>query len=189
MKETMTDLEKLREIALDQHGYVTSAQAQKVGVKRASLTYLVNHDRLERVLRGVYRVPQVPYTEHDAKHLAILWADPDSAVLGYDTALAAYDVCDINPTKVHVVVDKGKRISRNGSEAYVVHKENLNQKDITWWEGMRVVRLAVALRQCIDLGLATHLAEQAIENAVSRGMLTSEQVDFIRQRLDARNND
>lgn len=184
----MTDLEKLREIALDQHGYVTSTQAQEVGVKRASLTYLVKHDRLERTLRGIYRVPQVPYTEHDAKHLAILWVDPDSAVLGYDTALATYDVCDINPMKVHVVVDKGKRINRSGGEAYIVHKEELRPQDITWWEGMRTVRLAVALRQCIDSGLPTHLANQAIENATSRGMLTSEQADDIRQRLDRRNN-
>lgn len=135
----------------------------------------------------MYRVPQVPYTEHDAKHLAILWADPDSAVLEYDTALAAYDVCDINPTKVHIVVGKGKRIGRAGGETFVVHKEELGQHDVTWWEGMRTVRLAVALRQCIDSGLPTHLAEQAIANAASRGMPTAGQEDDARRRLGRRN--
>lgn len=186
MNETMTDIEKLREIALDQHGYVTAAQAQKAGVSRPSLTYLVKHGRIERPCRGVYRVGQVPSTGHDAKHLALLWADPESAALGYDTALDAYGVCDINPTKVHVVVDKGKRISRAGGDAYVVHKENLAPEDLSWWEGMRAVKFPVALRQCIDANVPTYLIDQAIERGRARGLLSPKQADVMRQRLEAR---
>lgn len=186
MNETMTDMEKLREVALDQHGYVTAAQAQEAGVSRPSLTYLAKRGRIERACRGVYRVGQVPYTEHDAKHLALLWADPDSAALGYETALDAYGVCDVNPTKVHVVVGKGKRISRSGGEAYVVHREDLAPEDLSWWEGMRVAKLPVALRQCIDDGLPTYLAEQAIERGRARGLLLPGQADAMRERLEGR---
>lgn len=186
MKETLTDIEKLREIALDQHGYVTTAQAQEAGVSRPSLTYLVKHGRIERACHGIYRVGQVPYTEHDAKHLALLWADPGSAVLGYDTALDTYGVCNINPTKIHVVVRKGKRISRAGGDAYRVYKEDLPPSDLSWWEGMRVVKLPVALRQCIDAGLPTYLAEQAIERGRASGLLSSAQVKELRERLEGR---
>lgn len=122
---------RLREIALDQHGYVTASQTQEAGVSRPSLTYLAQRGRIERACRGVYRIPQVPYTEHDAKHLALLWADPEEAALGYDTALDAYGVCDVNPTRVHVVVGKGKRMRRSGDEGYVVHKEDLSQEDLS----------------------------------------------------------
>ena len=186
MNKPMTDMERLREVALDQHGYVTASQAQDAGVSRPSLSYLVKHGRIERACRGVYRVSQVPYTEHDAKHLALLWADPEAAVLGYDTALDAYGVCNVNPMKVHVVVGKEKRISRSGGDAYVVHKEDLSPGDLSWWEGMRVVRLPVALRQCIDAGLPTYLAEQAIEGGRARGLLSPEQAEKMTARLEAR---
>ena len=39
------DIEKLREIALDQHGLITAAQADSIGVSRPSLSYLVKNDR------------------------------------------------------------------------------------------------------------------------------------------------
>ena len=186
MNETMTDMERLREVALDQHGYVTALQAQEAGVSRPSLSYLVKHGRVERACRGVYRVPQVPYTEYDAKHLALLWTGSEEAVLGYDTALDAYGVCDVNPVKVHIVVGKGKRINRSGGDAYVVHKEDVSPEDLSWWEGMRVVRFPVALRQCIDAGLPTYLAEQAIEGGRARGLLSLEQAADMADRLEAR---
>lgn len=186
MNETLTDIEKLREIALDQHGFVTTAQAQEASVSRPSLTYLAKHGRIERVRHGIYRVGQVPYTEHDAKHLALLWADPESAVLGYDTALETYGVCDINPTKIHVVVRKGKRINRAGGHAYRVHKEDLSPSDLSWWEGMRVVKLPAALRQCIEAGLPTYLAEQAIERGRASGLLLPAQAKELKERLEGR---
>ncbi|MEG0419242.1 type IV toxin-antitoxin system AbiEi family antitoxin domain-containing protein [Gordonibacter sp.] len=186
MNETMTDMERLREVALDQHGYVTASQAQEAGVSRPSLSYLAKRGRVERACRGVYRVSQVPYTEYDAKHLALLWADPEAATLGYDTALDAYGVCDVNPMKVHVVVGKGKRISRSGGNAYVVHKEDLSPEDLSWWEGMRMVRFPVALRQCLEAGLPTYLVEQALEGGRAPGLLSAQQAGGMGGRREAR---
>lgn len=55
----VTKLERLREVALDQHGFVTTAQAMEEGVSHADLSTMVARDRLEHVAHGVYRVPQV----------------------------------------------------------------------------------------------------------------------------------
>lgn len=186
MKEAITDMEKLRGIALDQHGFVTSAQAGAVGVSYPALTYFVKNGRLERVARGIYRVPQVPFTEHDAKNLALLWASPESAVLGYDTALDAYGVCDINPAKIHVVVPPGTRISKAGGKAFVIHRARLDAKDVGWWEGMPTVRLPAAIRQCIDSGVPTYLLAQALEAGASRGMLSTGQHGELAKKLEAR---
>ena len=60
MNETVFDIERLREAALDQHGFVTAAQAFDLGVSRATLSKLTSRGRIERVAHGVYRVPQVP---------------------------------------------------------------------------------------------------------------------------------
>ena len=73
MNEVVTYLERLREIALDQHGFVTTAQAVVEGIPKTELPKLAARGRIERVAHGVYRVPQVPATAHDNWALAVLW--------------------------------------------------------------------------------------------------------------------
>lgn len=53
MSEVVTYLERLRELALDQHGFVTTAQALTDGVPQTELSKLVARERLERVAHGV----------------------------------------------------------------------------------------------------------------------------------------
>ena len=114
MNEVVFDIDRLREVALDQYGFVTTAQAEEAGVSAPSLAMLVKRGRLERVVRSVYRVPQVPPASFDRFMLALLWTGCDEAALSHETALDAYDVCDVNPTSIHVVVDGGRRIRRKG---------------------------------------------------------------------------
>ena len=186
MKETITDMEKLRSVALEQHGYVTSAQALDVGVSYPALSYFVKNGRLERAARGVYRVPQIPYTEHDLKHLALLWASSDNAVLGFDTALSAYEVCDINPSKIHVVVPKRTRINKTGGERFVVHKADIPENEIGWWEGMPIVQLPVAIKQCLTSGVPSYLISQAISFGVTKNLLTDREASELYKLLKAR---
>ncbi|AWV48153.1 hypothetical protein DIJ64_09045 [Mycobacterium leprae] len=68
----VTRLERLREVALDQHGFVTTAQAVKEGVSHAELSAMVARDLLDPVAHGVYRKPQVAETEFDQYQLAVL---------------------------------------------------------------------------------------------------------------------
>lgn len=58
MTGVLTYLEQLREIALDQHGLVTSAQAVEAGIPKTELPRLASRRRIERLTRGVYRIPQ-----------------------------------------------------------------------------------------------------------------------------------
>ena len=61
-------------------------------------------DRIERVAHGVYRVPQVPETPYDLWALAVLWTGAEEACLSHETALAAWDISDINPERIHLTV-------------------------------------------------------------------------------------
>lgn len=171
MNETVFDIEKLREIALDQYGYATTAQAAEVGVSNPSLSMLVKRGRLKRVAFGVYRVPQVAPTIFDRYMLALLWTGCDEAALSHETALDAYEVCDVNPTAIHVTVSARRRIRRKDGEGYKVHYETMRDEQIGWWNGMRCVRLATAIEQCAREGTPWYLLEQAIENGRKRGLL------------------
>src|SRR2546430_10207 len=57
---------KLWEIALDQHGFVTSRDARALGINVVELGKLSHRHQLEHVGYGIYRFPQLPATPLDA---------------------------------------------------------------------------------------------------------------------------
>lgn len=186
MITTLTDTEKIREVALDQYGYITTAQAEREGVTRHSLAALARRDRLERVAHGLYRVPQVPETQYDAFMRAILWTGVPEAVLSHETALDAYDVCDVNPTKIHVTVGKDRRISKTNGEGFELHRQTIDADQKTWWHRIPIVTLPCAIEQCIVTDVPTYLVRQAIENGRDRRLLTDEVAQCLEGELDGR---
>lgn len=185
MKETLTYLDSLREVAIDKYGFITTGQALDVGVPQTELSKMVARGRLERVAHGVYRVPLIPYTEHTRFMQALLWTGAPEAALSHDTALDAYGVSDINPTLIHVTVAKSRRIRRDGGQGYFVHYQDLDQKQLTWWEGMRIVTLPVAIEQCIDSGVQRYLIRQAIERGTKKHHLSPQETERLINRIEA----
>jgi predicted transcriptional regulator of viral defense system len=98
------------------------------------------------------------------------------------TALASYEVCDINPDRIHVTLPKGRRIRRRGGELYVVHHEDLAPEQIGWWQQIPTVTLATAIAQCITTGVPGYLVRQALAAARDRGALTQAAVDELESR-------
>lgn len=138
-------------------------------------------------MHGVYLIPQVPVTHYGRFMLAVLWTGVPEAVLSHDTALDLYQVCDINPTMVHMTVNKIRRIKRRGGEGYLVHHENLEIGQISWWEGLPIATLATAIRQSITDGTPTYLLEQALENGRKKGLLIKEEAAQLDLLLKERN--
>lgn len=189
MIEIASNIDRLREMAINQYGYVTTAQATDAGVSKQALSMLAKRDRVEKVAHGIYRIPQVAPTRYDRFMLALLWAGVPEAALSHETALDAYDVCDINPTAIHVIVNSMRRIRRSGGEGYIIHYKELNKNQIGWWEGMRCVKLAVAIEQCLVTGTPTYLINQAIENGRKRGLLTKDNEVFLGRMTKERNGE
>lgn len=186
MDEPVTDLERLREIALEQHGYATSAQALEAGVSHASLSMMVRRGRLEKAARGLYRVPQVPATQYDSFMRAVLWTGFPETCLSHDSALDAWEISDINPDKIHVTVAARRRITRSIPHSYVIHHEDLSPGQITWWEGIPTVTATIAIRQCLSSGVATYLIRQAIERSARTGIVPAAARDELSRLMEAR---
>jgi len=182
----LTKLEGLREIALDQHGLVTAAQALAAGVSNAELSTMVARDRLERVAHGVYRVPQVAESEFDLYQLAVLWTGVPEACLSHDTALGVWELCDINPVRIHLTVGRHRRLRRAGGEAYVVHYEDVPPEHVTWWQGIRTVDVPTAIGQGIASGVPTYLIRQALDRAGRTSRLPSAVCQRLSVELAAR---
>ncbi len=186
MNEIVTNIDTLREIALDQHGFVTCQQAIDAGVSQPGLSMLVKRERLEKVAHGVYRVPQVPAGSYDQFMKAVLWTGAPEACLSHDTALDAYGVSDINPTEIHLTVAKKRRIARQGGQGYVLHHQDLKPEQVGWWEEIPIVTLPTAIEQCINGSVQAYLIEQAIEGGVKTGKIRKEEQMRLYEMLEAR---
>jgi len=186
MIEVVTYLDRLREIAMDQHGFVTYQQAIDVGVPQPAISMLVKRGRIERAAHGVYRVPQVPATPYDQLMKAVLWTGVPEACLSHDTALDAYGVSDINPSVIHLTVGKSRRIARKGGQGYILHRQDLRSDQITWWEEIPIVTLPVAIEQCINGRVQTYLIRQALERGEKTGIITQNEQKRLFEMMEAR---
>ena len=184
--QTVTKADVLHEIALDQHGYVTTAQALDEGVTHADLSKMVARGRLARAGHGVYRVSLIPVTEFDQYHLALLWSGVENAVLSHDTALQAWEISDINPSRIHFTVPRGRRLRRAGGDGYVIHHADLSPRHVTWWQEMPITDVQTTIAQCIDSGVPTYLIKQALERADRTGQAGADSLGELAQALEER---
>jgi predicted transcriptional regulator of viral defense system len=186
MPEQVTYLERLREIALDQHGFVTTAQAVDEGIPKTELPKLAARDRIERVAHGVYRIPQVPQTPYDNWALAVLWTGAAEACLSHETALAAWDVSDVNPDRIHMTVGKHRRLRRAGGDRYVIHHRDLDADQRTWWEAIPITTVPTTIADCIAWGTPTYLIKQALDRAGRTSLLTAANRERLTRMLEER---
>lgn len=178
--------DELWDIATAQHGFVTAQQAADLGVTKGALQMMVQRGTLDRVAFGVYRFPRYPVGEHDQLMLAVLWTRVAEAALSHETALDAYGISDVNPNRIHITVGKQRRFRRMGGEDYVVHYEDLDPRQIGWWQEIPTVTAATAIGQCITFGTPTYLLRQAIERGHAQGYLKAAERDALTQALEVR---
>ncbi|MEX1142694.1 MAG: type IV toxin-antitoxin system AbiEi family antitoxin domain-containing protein [Thermoleophilaceae bacterium] len=165
----------LAELAADQFGLVTLADTRTVGYRDSSVAEMARRGRLERVSQGVYRIPFMPGGRLGPYMEAALWPVGARGVLSHETALDLWEVSDVNPAKIHITVPSAHRTQREVPATYVVHREDLDAGEIGEIEGVPVVTLERAIRDCAADGMGPDLIEQAVRNGRGRGSLTADQ--------------
>jgi predicted transcriptional regulator of viral defense system len=174
----------LAELAADRYGLFTLEDARGVGYRDNTIAQMARRGRVTRVSQGVYRIPFLPQGPLGAYMEAALWPMGVQGVLSHATALDLWDVSDVNPAKVHVTVPRTHRPQRAVPEAYVVHREDLAQEEISAVEGVPVVTPDRAVRECASDGIGRDLLAQAVSNGRARGLLTAEQAAALARDLD-----
>jgi predicted transcriptional regulator of viral defense system len=127
---------ELTEIAVDRQGLIRTADAAEIGYAAGTLDTMARRGQLERVAQGVYRVPFLGTGPLSTYMAAALWPRGVQGVLTHETALDLWDVCDINPGKIHITVPRRHRPQRTIPGGYVIHREDLDPKDITAIEAL-----------------------------------------------------
>jgi hypothetical protein len=170
----------LHEHAADQFGYITTRDAEDLGVDAHRLQKMKDRGVLTRVGRGLFRFDDVPAGPLDQYAEATLWPLEVQGVLSHATALDLHGLCDINPTRIDITVPRGFRTTRTPAELLRLHREELDERDVTWHEGLPIVGVHRAVLGAIDQHVGWNLIEQAIGNARRTGRVTEEQADELR---------
>jgi predicted transcriptional regulator of viral defense system len=155
--------------AVDHGGYVTATLVP--AVPAVELRKMVSRGTLEPAAHGVYRVPALPRERFDEFILARLWARA-RGVISHDSALLVHDLCDINPTRVHLTIPRSYRISRSGGDLYAVHHADLAESEIVRLDTVVATTIRRTLSDSIGT-VPTELARQAINTAATRGAIAS----------------
>jgi len=158
----------VREIALDQYGYVTTRDAAEAGVPASELPKLAARGGLENVAYGLYRVPDVRPTEFDEFAEALLRVG-DGAYLRGESVLALFSLADVNPRKIKVAVPRRARPTL---------PPNIELTQVTgdvrtvFYEGLAAQPVADAILECCGRIESTRLL-QAAKQARADGLLTT----------------
>lgn len=152
--------------AVDNGGYVTPSL---VDVPAIELRKMVARGTLDAAGHGVYRVPELPRDRYDEFILARFWA-AGRGVISHDSALLVHELCDINPSVVHITIPTSYRISRAGGDQYELHRADLAETDIMRLDAVVLTTIRRTLTDCVGV-VPDYLARQAIEAAASRGAI------------------
>jgi predicted transcriptional regulator of viral defense system len=171
---------ELFDVASGQYGFVTTDDAREVGADAQVLAELHRQGHVDRLSHGLYRFHAFPSGPLDELMQATLWPRR-RGVIGHDSALDMWDLCDVNPAKIHVTVPKAARVRRAAPDTYEVHVRDLPPTDITRFEGIPVVTPTRAIRDGLERHLDQRLIDQAIENATRRGLLTPDEIAHLKR--------
>lgn len=176
MKQSYRDV--LREIAYDNHGYVTVADAAEAGVPAIELPKLAARGGLEHYGYRLYRVTDIPPTEHDQFAEATLRAGGDSHLRG-ESVLALLGLGDVNPRKI--TVGTHQRI-RRALPSYINLIRVPEGTKVSNYHGIRSQPVADAILECRGRIPASRLCDAAAQ-ARAEGLLTTSEWRHVRKEL------
>lgn len=95
---------------LQQQGLLRASDLDTIGVPRVVLTRLCNAGRIDRIGRGLYRLPGNPASEHEA--LATIAVKVPQAVFCLLTALQFHELTTQLPREVWIAMPRGSHTPR-----------------------------------------------------------------------------
>jgi predicted transcriptional regulator of viral defense system len=157
-------------IAEGQQGYFTSKQAADAGYQLGSQAHHVKSGNWVRIERGIYRLTRFPQSSEEQLVIYALWsrnrAGEPEGVYSHQTALSIHELSDLNPTKLHMTVPAAFRRTAKTPKVLVLHRSNLNKKDVEPRQGFAVTR---PLRSIADLAAAESTSRDIVEQALTEG--------------------
>lgn len=159
-------LEALYDLAEQQAGLFTTAQAARLGVSRRALSHHASKGALEHRRYGIYRLRRFPRHPFEDLVEVALWAGPEAAI-SYESALVVYDVGDAMPPAIHLTVPHPFRGRRAG---VIIHRDQLTDSQRTTRDSVPVTTIERTLLDVAregDPAMASRAAEHALKTGIT----------------------
>lgn len=171
------DYASLYALASGQSGYFTTTQAKEHGVSWRALTHHAARGRFQRVRRGLYRFRDYPSSPYEDVVAAWLATGADRSIVSHNTALDIYDLTDIIPASVHLIVPRAQR-GLHPPAGVTLHTTLYPPRDdeVTIREGVRLTTPERTLLDVAEAGTAPEQVERGIQAAVKRGWIQPAQL-------------
>jgi predicted transcriptional regulator of viral defense system len=177
------DWNRLFEIAAGQEGLFTTQQAAEAGYSPQLLVHYVRIGRVARVRRGIYRLVHFPAGEHEDLVALWLWFYRQG-VFSHQTALTLHELSDALPSRVHLTLPTAWRHRRFRVPAGVVlHHADVSESERAWHGAIPVTSPKRTLSDCANEQFSPEFLGQALQQALSRGLISQEDAADIESSL------
>src|SRR5690625_4418153 len=179
-----------------QWGMLTTAQAQKVGVTRLTLSRLADAGHLARLMHGVYRDAGAPSDELEGLKAAWLSADPKilaeerlrdlagGVVVASTSAALLHGIGDLWADR-HEFVTAERRQTQRSEIRY--RQRRLESRDITVIEGLPVMELERTLADLLEETRELSLVADTLSSAMKKRPLNFDRLRALFSVLAERN--
>lgn len=162
----MTHYRDIYEIAADNYGIVTAAQAKEAGVSDKEMCAISKRGRIYRIGHGVYRLVDYIPTPYDPYADAVALCGPEAYLYG-ESVLAMLGLAPTNPTRLFVA--SPRRVRRKLPASIRLAWIPGGGKPVSY-EGIRAQRVSEAIRACRGTMMPERLL-QAADTARNKGLL------------------
>ncbi|MGP8064892.1 MAG: type IV toxin-antitoxin system AbiEi family antitoxin domain-containing protein [Acidimicrobiales bacterium] len=169
-------------LASEQGGYFTAAQAKEVGYSYQAQAHHVAAGNWLRIERGLFRLAEWVPDLHDDLVRWSLWSR-DRGVISHETALAVHDIGEFESSRVHLTVPSDFTMQ---DDAVVLHHAELDADDVQNRTGFRITTPA---RSLIDIAATAPDEDQlsrALGDARKRGLVSFRSLRTRAESIDAR---
>ena len=162
--------------AVDDFGLITSSEAAELGMSNAEMVQQAAMGKLERMGRGVYRMPIWPSQKGAPYAIAVKCAGKGALLYG-ESVIALLELAPTDPTKLWIAVPK--RTRRNlGPGTHLVQTSSISP---IWIEGVPCQPVAEAISSAIAT-IGPQRAIQAAREALRQGLISKPEMTEIEKR-------
>ncbi|ENO17386.1 type IV toxin-antitoxin system AbiEi family antitoxin domain-containing protein [Schaalia cardiffensis] len=174
----MTHYDDIYEIAADEYGIVTAAQAREAGVTTGEMSRWCSEGKLIRRGHGVYKLMRWVPTPYDAFAEAVALVGEGGYLWG-ESVLSLHGLALVDPQVITVATPK--RVRRT-LPSWVKIVPAPSTERMTSYEGIPSQRVADAIEICRASVMPERLIN-AVEQARREGLLTAEEHGRLKEDL------